>query len=94
VRYPKVDPARRLFYKAGVSDPVYSKMGRCTMINEKQKTRVSKRRRALTHKTVQRRIPLRAADARHSVQNILMWNSYLPSDCVKTMVRMGWDYTT
>jgi hypothetical protein len=40
------------------------------------------------------RIPLRAADAKRSVNNILQWNSYLPTDCVRTMVRMGWDYTT
>jgi hypothetical protein len=40
------------------------------------------------------RIPLRAADARRSVKNILQWNSYLPTDCVRSMVRMGWDYTT
>lgn len=39
-------------------------------------------------------IPLRAADAKRSVQNILQWNSYLPPDCVRTMVRLGWDYTT
>jgi hypothetical protein len=64
------------------------------MIKETQKTRPSTSRRSLSHKTIRRRVPLRAADARHSVQNILLWNSYLPSDCVKTMVRMGWDYTT
>jgi hypothetical protein len=39
-------------------------------------------------------IPLRAADAKRSVKNILQWNCYLPPDCVRTMVRMGWDYTT
>ena len=39
-------------------------------------------------------VPLRAADAKRSVENILRWNSYLPADCVRTMVRMGWDYTT
>ena len=39
-------------------------------------------------------IPLRAADAKRSVNNILEWNSYLPANCVRTMVRMGWDYTT
>jgi hypothetical protein len=39
-------------------------------------------------------LPLRAAAARRSVQNILQWNSYLPPACVKTMVRLGWDYTT
>jgi hypothetical protein len=63
------------------------------MINEKQKSRPSTRQRRFSHKTI-RRVPLRAADAKQSVKNILMWNSYLPSDCVKTMVRMGWDYTT
>lgn len=39
-------------------------------------------------------IPLRAADAKRSVKNILQWNAYLPTDCVRTIVRMGWDYTT
>ena len=29
-------------------------------------------------------IPLRAANAKRSVQNILQWNCYLPADCVKT----------
>jgi hypothetical protein len=38
--------------------------------------------------------PLRAADAKRSVKNILEWNTFLPAECVKTMVRMGWDYTT
>jgi hypothetical protein len=39
-------------------------------------------------------VPLRAADAKRSVKNILKWNAYLPTDCVRAMVRMGWDYTT
>lgn len=39
-------------------------------------------------------VPMRTADAKRSVQNIRQWNSYLPCDCVRTMVRMGWDYTT
>lgn len=39
-------------------------------------------------------VPLRAADAKRSVQNIQEWNGYLPANCVRTMVRMGWDYTT
>jgi hypothetical protein len=38
--------------------------------------------------------PLRAAEAKRSVRNILQWNCYLPADCVKNMVRMGWDFTT
>jgi hypothetical protein len=45
-------------------------------------------RKELTH------IPLRAADAKRSVKNILEWNDYLPPDCVRAMVRLGWDYTT
>ena len=39
-------------------------------------------------------VPLSAADAARSVKNIALWNSYLPSACVRTMIRMGWDYTT
>jgi hypothetical protein len=33
-------------------------------------------------------------DAARSEQNILQWMSYLPEDCVKTMIEMGWDITT
>jgi hypothetical protein len=49
--------------------------------------------RELRHEKKLIHVPLRAADAKRSVQNILRWNSYLPGDCVRTMVRMGWDYT-
>ena len=45
-------------------------------------------------KTVRLRVPLRAAAAKRSVKNILEWNEYLPSACVRTMVRMGWDLST
>jgi hypothetical protein len=48
----------------------------------------------LPHDKVSIHVPLRAADAKRSVRNILQWNSYLPANCVRTMVRMGWDYTT
>jgi hypothetical protein len=34
------------------------------------------------------------ADAARSSQNILQWMSYLPEDCVRTMIAMGWDVTT
>ena len=39
-------------------------------------------------------MPLSAADAARSAKNIALWNAYLPSACVRTMIRMGWDYTT
>jgi hypothetical protein len=26
--------------------------------------------------------------------NVLLWRTYLPEDCVNTMIRMGWDRTT
>jgi DNA-binding response OmpR family regulator len=39
-------------------------------------------------------LPLCAADAARSRANIALWNSYLLSTCVRSMVRMGWDYTT
>ena len=35
-----------------------------------------------------------AADLAHSEENILQWMSYLPEDCIRTMVLMGWDITT
>ncbi len=35
-----------------------------------------------------------AADIAHSEENILRWMSYLPEDCIRTMVLMGWDITT
>ena len=38
--------------------------------------------------------PLCAADAARAAKNVSLWNSYLPATCVRTMVRMGWDYTT
>jgi hypothetical protein len=39
-------------------------------------------------------VPLSSEDARRSAENIARWNSYLPAACVRTMVQMGWDYTT
>jgi hypothetical protein len=29
-----------------------------------------------------------------AVANVRAWRSYLPSDCVNTMIEMGWDRTT
>jgi hypothetical protein len=46
------------------------------------------------HETALFHVPLRAADAARSAKNISLWGSYLPTACVRTMVRMGWDYTT
>jgi hypothetical protein len=35
------------------------------------------------------------ADAiRHSESNISQWMMYLPGDCIKRMVKLGWDVTT
>jgi hypothetical protein len=34
------------------------------------------------------------ADVVRSERNILQWMSYLPEDCVRTMIQMGWDLTT
>ena len=34
------------------------------------------------------------ADVARSKENILRWTSYLPDDCVRTMIEMGWDNTT
>ena len=35
-----------------------------------------------------------ADDIAHSEENILRWMSYLPADCIRTMVLMGWDINT
>ena len=35
-----------------------------------------------------------AADIAHSEKNIMQWMTYLPEDCIRTMVLMGWDITT
>jgi hypothetical protein len=33
-------------------------------------------------------------DAARSEENILKWMAYLPEDCIRTMIDMGWDVTT
>jgi hypothetical protein len=35
-----------------------------------------------------------AAEYPRAAQNILQWTSYLPPDCIKSMIAMGWDRTT
>jgi hypothetical protein len=34
------------------------------------------------------------AEIARSEENILQWMSYLPEDCIRTMIQMGWDVTT
>jgi hypothetical protein len=34
------------------------------------------------------------ADVARSKKNILQWMAYLPEDCIRTMIQMGWDVTT
>jgi hypothetical protein len=35
-----------------------------------------------------------AALARRAEANVKTWRTYLPADCVDTMIRMGWHRTT
>ncbi|MHB8477440.1 MAG: hypothetical protein ACYDBZ_14255 [Steroidobacteraceae bacterium] len=35
-----------------------------------------------------------ANDTARSEGNILQWMSYLPEDCIRAMIAMGWDITT
>ncbi len=35
-----------------------------------------------------------AADIARSESNIKAWMTYLPEDCIRTMVLMGWDIST
>jgi hypothetical protein len=51
-------------------------------------------RRDLDQEPLPGHVPLSREDARRSAKNIARWNSYLPAACVRTMVQMGWDYTT
>jgi hypothetical protein len=39
-------------------------------------------------------VQVSSADAARSEDNILRWMAYLPEDCVRTMIDMGWDITT
>jgi hypothetical protein len=34
------------------------------------------------------------ADVERSEKNVLHWAAYLPEDCIRTMIQMGWDVTT
>jgi hypothetical protein len=43
--------------------------------------------------TAQAEAPLTDADSARSADNIRLWTSYLPVDCVNTMIKMGWDLT-
>jgi hypothetical protein len=47
-----------------------------------------------SHQSALFHVPLSAACAARSARNIAEWNAYLPTACVREMVRMGWDYTT
>jgi hypothetical protein len=33
-------------------------------------------------------------DVARSEKNLLQWMAYLPEDCIRTMIQMGWDVTT
>jgi hypothetical protein len=35
-----------------------------------------------------------ATDIARSEGNIMQWMTYLPEECIKTMVLMGWDIST
>jgi hypothetical protein len=41
-----------------------------------------------------RRHPDDDALAMRAALNVQRWKSYLPDDCVRTMIEMGWDRTT
>jgi hypothetical protein len=39
-------------------------------------------------------VPVTDADKARSKENIAQWKKYLPEDCAKAMIDMGWDVTT
>ena len=34
------------------------------------------------------------AEVARSDSNVIQWMSYLPEDCINTMIAMGWDVST
>jgi hypothetical protein len=44
--------------------------------------------------TVFSQMSLTAAEHMHSEANVCLWRSYLPADCVNTMIGMGWHLST
>ena len=40
------------------------------------------------------REPTFGVNSMRSVRNIRLWRTYLPEDCVNTMIKMGWEQTT
>jgi hypothetical protein len=64
------------------------------MLDVTQAERQALRRRNTPHEKALFHVPLHAADAARSARNIALWNAYLPTACVRAMVRSGWDYTT
>ena len=84
-------------WRSAPADNFHRENPRTLVMKPHKKTRaraMAGQHRRPRHGEVMIHVPLRAADAKRSVKNILQWNCYLPSDCVRTMVRMGWDYTT
>jgi hypothetical protein len=39
-------------------------------------------------------VPANEADTARSDRNMVQWMSYLPEDCIRSMIAMGWDVTT
>jgi hypothetical protein len=75
--------------------------------NDGSGARVVERTRSARATTVRARsVPSSAADpslppepgdtmlSRRAQANVESWRSYLPADCVDTMIRMGWHHTT
>jgi hypothetical protein len=49
---------------------------------------------ASTNTSTRRHASVHEPYLERAARNIASWKSYLPEDCVITMVRMGWDRTT
>ena len=63
-------------------------------VSRSQQPVSAKPHRQRSHQSALFHVPLSAAGATRSAKNIAECNSYLPTACVREMVRMGWDYTT
>jgi hypothetical protein len=63
-------------------------------IDKQQKSSEAPHRDAAGVLTPQATAPLVEGDAARWANNIFIWSSYLPHDCVKSMIQMGWHHST
>lgn len=50
---------------------------------------------SLPHRgSAHRHVQLPEMSAGRAAKNVIMWQAFLPADCISAMIKMGWDRTT